>query len=46
MPDDLSEQRMFSKSMQVMSLLGVGAIFGTVSIGWVYDKLGHRAACI
>ena len=32
--------------MLVMSCLGLGQLFGTVLIGQVYDRLGHRAACV
>lgn len=32
--------------MTVMSLIGLGALLGTISIGFTYDKLGHKSACI
>ena len=42
LPQHFSEAEQFAYSMHVMSLLGLGALLGTLVIGQVYDKLGHR----
>jgi len=32
--------------MGVMSLLGFGALIGSIGIGYTYDKHGHKSACL
>eukprot|EP00347_Sterkiella_histriomuscorum_P020663 403336944 len=46
LPSYYSESEQFSKSMSVMSLIGLGALFGTILIGYTYDKFGHKPASI
>jgi MFS family permease len=45
-PEHFTEQEQFAKSMNVMSLLGLGALLGCIMIGWIYDNFGHKAACV
>lgn len=43
--EKLDENELFGKSMNVMSLIGIGALLGTLGIGYIHDKLGSRASC-
>ena len=38
--NEFTENEIFAKSMNVMSLIGVGSLVGTLATGQIYDRLG------